>query len=168
MPIPGPLLTSSQSAAYDKSQILPITHTAPEDAYQFDATQVGAVLPIGAVNASEVDLGGSLIPVKLLGAAYFKKRTPVADTTYTVLPTDFLISYTSISASRVVTLPAPSAALAGLEIKIKDESGSATSLITITATPASGLIDGASSLVVVNAAYGHATLFCNGSAWFSV
>ncbi len=92
-------------------------------------------------------------------------RTAVANTNYTVLTTDSVIAYTSISAARVVTLPSVST-VTNQEFIIKDESGSCSVVNTITITPASGTIDGAATLVL-NAAYAKAVIYSNGTNWFT-
>jgi len=75
--------------------------------------------------------------------------------------------YTSITAARIVTLPAQGATLpAGQEFTIKDESGSCDGTKTITVTPSSGTIDGAAS-VVLNSAYAKVTVYTNGTNWFT-
>lgn len=91
--------------------------------------------------------------------------TTVADANYTALTTDMIVSYTSISAARVLTLPSVSAA-SGRSITIKDQSGSCSITNTITITPASGNIDGAGTLVL-NSSYGKATVYSNGTNWFT-
>lgn len=64
------------------------------------------------------------------------KETSVANVNYTVLSTDKSIDYTSITASRTVTLCAANAVNAGKIITIGDISGSVTAAITITITRA--------------------------------
>lgn len=97
-----------------------------------------------------------------LGVAF--GRTTVADANYTVLLTDRHISYTSITAARVLTLPSVSAA-SGQRFTVKDESGSCSGTFTITVTPASGTIDGAANKVL-NSAYATVTVYSNGTNWF--
>lgn len=122
-----------------------------------DATVVLLLLEEGRQAASS--------PV--LGAVYHPQRTAIADAAYTALATDHRICFTSISAARVVTVPAAASSNKGQEYFIKDESGSASGANTIAVAPASGTIDGVASKVVVNAAYGFTRVYSNGTAWFT-
>lgn len=94
------------------------------------------------------------------------QRTAVADAAYAALSTDRLVAYTSLSAARVVTLPAASAFPTGFQLLVIDESGNCSVTNTITVSRAgSDTIDGASS-AVVNSAWGYVELESNGSnAW---
>lgn len=92
------------------------------------------------------------------------KRTTVADANYTILATDKQVSYTSLSAARVLTLPAASALSAGGSFNIVDESGSCSATNTITINRAgSDTIDGATSLVLVTA-YAQVSLISDGTS----
>lgn len=88
-------------------------------------------------------------------------RVSVADTNYTVLITDFIVAFTSLTANRNVTLPVPTAALNGWVFLIKDESGTAgtNSIVLI------GTVDGGSVSITAN--YGVARIYCNGTAYFT-
>jgi hypothetical protein len=102
-----------------------------------------------------------------LGAGFVRNRTAVADANYTVLASDLTVAYTSLTAARVVTLPAQGASLpAGQEFTVKDESGACDGTKTITITPPSGTIDGAANLVL-NVAYAKAAVYTNGANWFT-
>lgn len=95
-------------------------------------------------------------------------RTPVANVAYTQLIGDRTIAYTSLTASRIVTLLAAASFPAGTKISIRDDSGSATSAVTLSAAPnGTDTINGANStLVVVNGAFGETTLASDGvSKW---
>lgn len=110
---------------------------------------------------------GPLTAGKITGSAGLSlARTTVADANKTIALTDYLTAYTSLTAARVVTLPSVSAA-AGQRFEIKDESGSCSGGNTLTITPASGTIDGATTLVL-NSAYAKATVYSNGTNWFTV
>lgn len=112
---------------------------------------------VGALFDSKVHMLGGVV----------RGRTTVADAAYTVLVSDALVVYTSLTAARVVTLPAQGSTLpAGQEFVVKDESGSCDGTKTITITPPSGTIDGAAN-VVINAAYGSKTIYTNGTNWFT-
>jgi hypothetical protein len=93
-------------------------------------------------------------------------RTAVADANYTVLLTDQIVSYTSLTAGRTVTALSAATAGAGYILIVKDEAGgAATNNITI--TPTSGNIDGAASKVI-NTNYGTVTIYSNGTNWFTI
>ena len=95
------------------------------------------------------------------GMAY--KRTAVGNTNYTVLATDYLIEYTSLSAPRTVTLPTAVGA-AGQVYIIKDGTANAgTSNITI-ATTSSQTIDG-SSTATISVAHGQLAVYSDGANW---
>ncbi len=91
-------------------------------------------------------------------------RATVADANYTVLASDSVVAYTSLSASRTVTLPAASGVQAGKQFVVKDESGSCASGKTITVA---GTIDGTTNLVL-NTAYAKTVLYSSGTAWFTI
>lgn len=80
---------------------------------------------------------------------------------YTVLPQDQLVLVDG-SAARVINLSA--SPVSGQKHIIKDNSGSASGVNTITITPAAGNIDGAGTYVM-NVAYGSATVIYNGTQW---
>jgi hypothetical protein len=89
-------------------------------------------------------------------------RTTVADAAYTMLTSDFLVAYTSLTATRAVTLPSAASA-SGQHFVIKDEAGTAgTNNITIV-----GTVDGASNPTAVNSNFGVKKLYSTGTAWFS-
>lgn len=92
-----------------------------------------------------------------------QNRTAVSDAAYSLLKTDYLIAYTSITASRAVTLPT-AASVAGQHFVIKDESGSASGTIKITIV---GTIDGASNPDAVITARGKYHFYSNGTAFFT-
>lgn len=96
------------------------------------------------------------------------KRRAVADQSLTLNTSDFIVAMTSISAARTWTLPSASA-FSGGWLRFKDESGSASGANTITALGAGGnTVDGAASVVAINAAYGHQDFYSNGSNWFTI
>jgi hypothetical protein len=88
-------------------------------------------------------------------------RTPVADVDYTVLQSDVLIAYTTLTASRAVTLPAPGT-MANMVLTIKDETGAAATYpITVL-----GTVDGATTTAIASN-YGSLELYSTGVAWFT-
>lgn len=123
------------------------------------------VLSIGTVTT-----GGTLRNTQFVGGtvnliATAIKRTTVADAAYSILTTDFLVAYTTLTAARAVTLPT-AIGVTGQEYIIKDETGNAsTDNITI-GTTSSQLIDG-SSTKVINTAYGVIRVYSNGANWFT-
>jgi hypothetical protein len=112
---------------------------------------------IGALFDNKVQTNGGFV----------RSRTTVADANYTVLPSDSLIVYTSLTAARALTLPGQGSTLpAGQEFVVKDESGSCSGSNTISINPPSGTIDGVSQ-IVLNTAYAKATIYTNGTNWFT-
>jgi len=91
-------------------------------------------------------------------------RTTIADADYTVLDTDYLVAYTSISAPHTVNLPT-AVGRTGRVVEVKDESGSAGVVNTITIDPSGAeTIDGAATLVIATAR-GRACLYSDGVNW---
>jgi hypothetical protein len=93
-------------------------------------------------------------------------RTAVNDVSYTATITDRVIGYTAITTNRAVTLPAANLFPAGTLLTIVDESGSVAAGKRIQVSPTNtDTINGANStLYVVNAAYGSATLESDGTS----
>lgn len=94
-------------------------------------------------------------------------RISVANTDYNTLSTDIIVAYTSLSAARVVTGTVVGTASSPAILIIKDESGGASPINTITFTPASGNIDDTFSKVLINSAYGFVRIYCNGTNFFT-
>ena len=90
----------------------------------------------------------------------------VADANYTILATDRVTVWTSISAPRVATLPAASALNPGQSLVVGDASGSVTATNTITVTRVgSDTINGATT-AVISSPNGIRTLISDGvSKW---
>lgn len=95
------------------------------------------------------------------------KRTAVSDAAYTALVGDYIIAYTSLTASRTVTLPAAATAGAGKMFVIKDEAGAASTYPIVIDPNAAELIDG-SATKSINTNYSALKIYCNGTAWFSM
>lgn len=92
--------------------------------------------------------------------------TGVADADYTTLGTDFLVSYTSLSAPRTVNLIAAATFAAGSILIISDASGNAgTHTITVDGN-ASETINGATTATITTN-YGSLRLYCTGTAWIT-
>ena len=98
------------------------------------------------------------------GASVGSARMGVADTDYTATARDGIVGYTTLTASRTVTLPAAASVPAGWKLIIKDEAGNCSPSNTIVI---SGTIDGVSDLIL-SSAYADAILYSNGSAWFRI
>ena len=112
---------------------------------------------------------GTATPVATLslGGGVALKRTGVADANYTVLASDYMIAYTSLSTGRTVTLPTPGAGNTNQMYIIKDQSGNAgTNNITISSS-GGATIDGAASKVI-NTAWGVLKVYTNGTNWFTM
>jgi hypothetical protein len=85
---------------------------------------------------------------------------------YTVLPGDETIDVTTHAGGTAIVLPTAGPTNVGKVYIIKDASGnSGTNNITISVT-GGGNIDGANTLLI-NANYGKATVFSNGTQWFT-
>jgi hypothetical protein len=113
----------------------------------------GATPLVQVTDAGNVGIGttipNSLLPIS---GSVSIKRTTVADANYTILSTDYLIVYTSLTTGRTVTLPT-AVSITGREYIIKDEAGTAgTNNITV-ATTGGQTIDGAANKVI-NTNYG--------------
>lgn len=100
-------------------------------------------------------------PAAKLAEVITNTRTQVSDGNYTALTTDRTIAYITLTASRIVSLPAASTYPGGSRLLVVDESGncSATDTITLSAN-GSDLIDGAANAVIATP-YGYVALECN-------
>ena len=99
-----------------------------------------------------------------MGGGLILNRTPVADTNYTALASDYIIAYTSLSATRTLTLP-NALCVAGKVLDIVDESGGANVGKTITIDP-----EGATTIIgqatfSFGAPYNSVLIYCNGTNW---
>jgi Major tropism determinant N-terminal domain len=102
-------------------------------------------------------------------AAGREQRASVADAAYGVLGTDRIVAYTSITAARIVTLPAATAYPPGAQLTVIDESGSCSLTNTITVTAAgSDKINTNSASIPINTSYGFLTIESNGSNGWTV
>lgn len=97
------------------------------------------------------------------------QRSPVVDANYVMLAADYLVTYTSISAARTVTLLSASTLNVGRKLWVVDESGSASAANTISLVPnGTDTIDGSNTTqVIINQPYGGVIMETNGSTgWF--
>lgn len=88
-----------------------------------------------------------------------------ADTDYTAKITDTIIGYTSLSASRTVSLPPAANFPIGFTLTVKDESGSATTWNIVVEPDGAETIDGASNYTIATD-YGAVTFYQSGGAWW--
>jgi hypothetical protein len=140
--------TSSQVAAF----------TGAQGEVVFDTTNNRLVANDG------VTVGGN--PAAKLSEVITNSRTAVSDAAYTVLTTDRMVTYIALTAARAVSLPAASSFPTGTPLRIVDETGNCTSIISITVTPnGTEDINGVNGSVVLNQAYASIELESSGSGW---
>jgi hypothetical protein len=119
------------------------------------------VLPTGATAVTQSP-GNFSTAVATTAYTDTRKRSTVPNINYTQVVSDYLIAFTSLTATRVVTLAAATTA-SGRHYVIKDEAGTAgTNNITI-----SGTINGTANPTAINTNYGVYRFYSNGTAWFS-
>jgi hypothetical protein len=108
--------------------------------------------------------GGTQATSLTTNGGEFAHRNAISDANYTATSNDDVIAYTTLTASRTLTIPCASLGTATnpQKIIVKDESGSAgTFPISLAAT-----IDG-STTKAINTAYGSMRLYANGAACFT-
>jgi hypothetical protein len=121
----------------------------------------GNNLTIPNTNTSNLTVGsGSTFQI---GGAFINKRVTKADIAYTASATaDYLIAYTSLTATRAVT--APASPTTNQVLVIKDEAGNAATFnITFV-----GTLDGATNPALVNTNFGCRAIYYNGTNWFTL
>lgn len=125
--------------------------------------QIGITSPLPLVNGGTNAASAAAARVSL----GVNVRSAVADTNYTILATDRIVEYTSLTVSRVATLPAASAINAGQEIIVADRSGNASATITISiARAGADTINGAATSIAITRPYRQARFVSDGvSAW---
>jgi hypothetical protein len=136
------------------------------------STQVAAFT--GAAGEMVVDTTGNRVviqdgttaggwPAAKLSEVQTNARTQVSDGNYTALATDRTIAYITLTASRIIALPAASAYPTGSRLLVVDETGNCSAANTITLSRVgSDLIDGATT-AVIGTAYGYVALESNGA-----
>lgn len=87
----------------------------------------------------------------------------VADAAITITSADYMVTHSTLTAARAVSLPAPTAATANQQFIYKNETSN-TSVVTI--TPVSGTIDGVASKTT-STAYGIIRVYHNGTNYFT-
>jgi hypothetical protein len=131
----------------------------------------------GAVTLSSVDLTDGTTTGRLLFTSTsvlaarvslkIDQRTTVSDVSYVMVAGDYNVQYTSLSSTRVLTLPAANSLNAGQIIIVGDSSGScsATNVITITRA-GTDTVNGTTNFAI-NTAYGQVSLQTDGTGqWF--
>jgi len=136
----------------------------------FEAGYFGFQTNANILSIGTATTGGTLRQTQFIGGmvnmiATAVKRTIVADAAYSVLTTDYLIAYTTLTAARTITLPT-AVGVTGQQYIIKDESGNATTNHITVATTSSQTVDGAST-ASISAAYGIVRVYSNGANWFT-
>jgi hypothetical protein len=107
-------------------------------------------------------------PAAKLSEVAATTRTTVADASYAAQPTDRTIAYTSITAARIVSLPAASTYPVGATLRVMDESGAASATRTITLDAnGSDTVNGAVN-AVISSAYGYIALQGNGAGKWTI
>lgn len=96
-------------------------------------------------------------PVTTMNSAYKVKRTTVADTAYTVLAADYYVEYTTLTATRAVTLP--TAVLGQIYVVVDGVGNANTNNITFTSGST------ISGLTTINTAFGVRTFYGTTSRW---
>ena len=130
-------------------------------ARNFPGTPGNNSIIIGNIEQTNVQIGPYTIGPGAPGATQ-----KIVDAAYTALPTDGTVIYTSITAARVVTLPAANAVPAGYRLLVLDSSGSASGVNTITLTRVgTDTINGGTTSAIV-LAYGVREIVSDGvSKW---
>lgn len=97
------------------------------------------------------------------------ERSTFSNAPYTVLSTDRYVGQTgTMSATRIVTLPAASSVNAGQTVTIADESGTVTTTNLLTITPVGADTINGSATKTIRSAYGYIHLYSNGTnQWFA-
>lgn len=95
-------------------------------------------------------------------------RVAVADANHTVAIGEAVIAYTSITAARGVTLPAANTYQPGQQLLVVDESGSCSSVNTITLNRAGSDTINGSTTAIIASAYGYVCIESNGSGQWTI
>lgn len=111
--------------------------------------KVTGLLPVanGGTATATPGITFGAVPSFLGGEIHF--RRPVADLAATIATTDFIVEYTSITATRVATLPNANVG-SGTQFYVGDVSGSVSTTIKINVQSAGGTIDGVAAGTGVN------------------
>lgn len=150
-----------------------ISNSSPPDkldvggAIGITATATTPALGMYSPAANALSITATAGVINLLGGNTHTRRT-VSDVNATLVVTDYLLAYSAVTTARVVSIACTLGTTAQPQFfVIKDESGGASALNTLSVTPSSGTIDGGSTKAVVNAAYGAGRIYANGTNCFT-
>lgn len=145
------------------------------DAWSVGTAVANSELATMAANTVKANAtGGSATPTDVTAATArssslfnIDAATSTGDANYTILATDRMVYHTALSAARTDTLPAANAVNPGQQFVINDFRGVATASNTITLQRAGAdTINGLSSVVAINAAFGAGIFWSDGvSRW---
>jgi len=131
------------------------------------------VFPVASIGSNQIRIGNAsqktvfIGPYTMVNGECANMRQ-VADLATTALPADYIINYTSITAPRIVTLPAANSVSPGYKLLVMDSSGNASGVNTITLTRTStDTINGATT-TAVNVAYGCKEITSDGNSKWTV
>ncbi len=123
--------------------------------------------PSGENLSTQISIDSDSGVISFLNAGQEVTRVAVADADHTLLISEYLIAYTSITATRTVDLPLASTATNQIFI-VKDESGSASGANRITIDPnGAELIDGSATFQLTSG-FESVSFYSNGTAWFII
>jgi len=129
---------------------------------------IGYSTTIATANTIQVgDLSHTIVRVGAFLIGGYGRRA-VADVAATIGTADDCLAYTSISAARIVTLPAANTITSGKTFTVVDESGSASGVNTITLTRAGADTINGAATTVINSAYGAVKIMCDGTSKWTV
>lgn len=117
---------------------------------------------VTVANAALPKAGGTMTG-KIVLAATQQPRRAIADVNATIAATDYLISFTSMTAARTVTLPTAST-VSGQFFIIKDESGSASVVNIISIV---GTVDNVANPSAITLGRGVYRIYSNGTNYFT-
>lgn len=124
---------------------------------------VSITTPYGSIELENNAAGGWFITDSRKGAS---DLTPVSDAAYAALNTDRNITFVTLTATRIVTLPASASFPLGTALTISDDTGSCSPSIMITVTPnGTDDIDGLNSSWNLQQPYESITLLNTSSGW---
>lgn len=103
-----------------------------------------------------------------IGAGAPGSHRSIADVDAAVAATDGTIAYASITAARIVSLPAANAVPAGFRVLIVDDSGAASAVNTITINRAGADTINGAAAAVINSAYGCRELKSDGASKWTI
>lgn len=141
--VSGLTFANDANAAFDAVRTLWSGATAPtadaaEEGQRWLDTSVANVMTYRIYDGSTWVAIFSVNTTTHVVEEVYPQRTAVVDVSYAATIYDRYIAFTTLTASRSVTLPASGTFPAGIELVICDESGSCNTARTITVAPQSG------------------------------